>query len=143
REVRPMAGGRIRNDVYIDAICELSRRLSGDPLIGVQLSIAAPQWASDDLLDAVAAAAADLGLAIHMHALESLRQLAWGDAVHGGRELSHLAERGVLGERTTIAHGVHLRESDIDLLADRRAMVAHNCSSNLRLACGIAPVRRL
>jgi 5-methylthioadenosine/S-adenosylhomocysteine deaminase len=78
-----------------------------------------------------------------MHALESRRQRDWGDAVHGGRELQHLVERGVLGERTTIAHGVYLRDADIDLLAERRAMVAHNCSSNLRLACGIAPVRRL
>jgi cytosine/adenosine deaminase-related metal-dependent hydrolase len=78
-----------------------------------------------------------------MHALESRRQRAWGDAAHGGRELFHLAERGVLGERTTIAHGVYLRDADIDLMAERRAMVAHNCSSNLRLACGIAPVRRL
>jgi 5-methylthioadenosine/S-adenosylhomocysteine deaminase len=143
RDVRRFAGEKITNDVYIDAIRELSRRLAGDPLIGVQLSIAAPQWASDDLLDAVADAAADLGLPIHMHALESRRQREWGDAVHAGRELFHLAERGVLGERTTIAHGVYLRDSDIDLLAERRAMVAHNCSSNLRLACGIAPVRRL
>jgi 5-methylthioadenosine/S-adenosylhomocysteine deaminase len=142
-EVRSLAGRPISNDVYVEAMSELARRLAGDPLIGVQLSIAAPQWASDSLLDAVAAAAADLDLAIHMHALESRRQLAWGDAVHGGRELAHLAERGVLGERTTIAHGVHLRDADIDLLAERRAMVAHNCSSNLRLACGIAPVRRL
>ena len=63
--------------------------------------------------------------------------------MHGGRELFRLAERGVLGERTTIAHGVYLRDADIDLMAERRAMVAHNCSSNLRLACGIAPVRRL
>jgi cytosine/adenosine deaminase-related metal-dependent hydrolase len=142
-EVRSLTGGAISNAVYIDAVTELSRRLAGDPLIGVQLSIAAPQWASDDLLDAVGAASAELGLHIHMHALESRRQREWGEAVHGGHELWHLAEHGVLGERTTIAHGVYLRDADIDLLAERRAMVAHNCSSNLRLACGIAPVRRL
>jgi cytosine/adenosine deaminase-related metal-dependent hydrolase len=142
-EVRSLTGAAISNSVYIDAVGELARRLDGDPLIGVQLSIAAPQWASDGLLAAVGAASADLGLHIHMHALESLRQRAWGDSVHGGRELWHLAEHGVLHERSTIAHGVYLRDADIDLLAERRAMVAHNCSSNLRLACGIAPVRRL
>jgi 5-methylthioadenosine/S-adenosylhomocysteine deaminase len=142
-EVRALAGDPISNEVYIDAVGELARRLAGDPLVSVQLSIAAPQWASDELLDAVGAAAADLGLQIHMHALESRRQREWGDAVHGGRELLHLVERGVLGDGTTIAHGVYLRDADIDLLAERRAMVAHNCSSNLRLACGIAPVRRL
>jgi 5-methylthioadenosine/S-adenosylhomocysteine deaminase len=139
----PAGGGAIPNSTYVEAVGELHARLAGDALIGVQLSIAAPQWASDDLLDAVGAAAAELGLPIHMHALESRRQRDWGDAVHGGRELFRLAERGVLGARTTIAHGVYLRDSDIDLMAERGAMVAHNCSSNLRLACGIAPVRRL
>ena len=142
--MRPPAGdGAIPNSTYIEAIGELRSRLAGDALIGVQLSIAAPQWASDDLLDAVGGAADELDLPIHMHALESRRQRDWGDAVHGGRELWRLAERGVLGARTTIAHGVYLRDSDIDLMAEHGAMVAHNCSSNLRLACGIAPVRRL
>ena len=138
-----MAGADIANTTYVEAIRELHARLAGDPLLGVQLSIAAPQWASDDLLDAVGDAADELGVPIHMHALESRRQRDWGDAVHGGRELRRLAERNVLGDSTTIAHGVYLRDADIDLLAERRAMVAHNCSSNLRLACGIAPVRRL
>jgi len=133
----------IPNRMYADAVRELHRRVAGDPLIGVQLSIAAPQWASDDLLDVVAETAAELGTGIHMHALESRRQRDWGNAAHGGRELSHLAERGVLGPRTAIAHGVYLRDADIDLLAEVGGMVAHNCSSNLRLACGIAPVRRL
>jgi cytosine/adenosine deaminase-related metal-dependent hydrolase len=136
-------GPEIPNSTYFDAIREVHAVLAGDPLIAVQLSIAAPQWASDDLLEAVGREAYDLGLPIHLHALESRRQRDWGDLVHGGRELYRLAERGVLGERTTIAHGVYLRDSDIDLMAELRAMVAHNCSSNLRLACGIAPVRRL
>jgi 5-methylthioadenosine/S-adenosylhomocysteine deaminase len=142
--VRGLADGpEIPNSTYVEAIRALSTSLAGDPLIAVQLSIAAPQWASDDLLDAVGREAHNLGLPIHLHALESRRQRDWGDLAHGGKELERLAERGVLGERTTIAHGVYLRDSDIDLLAERRAMVAHNCSSNLRLACGIAPVRRL
>jgi cytosine/adenosine deaminase-related metal-dependent hydrolase len=136
-------GRGIANSVYVEGVRELHARLGDDPLIGVQLSIAAPQWASEELLDLVGETAEELGLAIHMHALESRRQLEWGDLAHGGRELHHLADHGVLGERTTIAHGVYLRDADIDLLAERRAMVAHNCSSNLRLACGIAPVRRL
>jgi cytosine/adenosine deaminase-related metal-dependent hydrolase len=136
-------GPDIPNSIYIDAVTELHGRLAGDEMIGVQLSIAAPQWASDELLDAVGEAAAALRIGVHLHALESRRQLAWGDDVHAGNELRRLADRGVLGDRTAIAHGVYLRDADIDLMAERGAMVAHNCSSNLRLACGIAPVRRL
>ena len=61
----------------------------------------------------------------------------------GGQELERLADAGVLGERSALAHGVWLRDADIDLLARTGATVVHNCSSNLRLATGIAPVRRL
>jgi cytosine/adenosine deaminase-related metal-dependent hydrolase len=38
---------------------------------------------------------------------------------------------------------VWLRAADIDLLARTGATVVHNCSSNLRLAAGVAPLRRL
>jgi cytosine/adenosine deaminase-related metal-dependent hydrolase len=103
----------------------------------------APQWASDALVDAVGSAAADLSAGIHLHALESRLQRTWGDAFAGGRELARLADAGVLGDRSALAHGVWLRDSDVDLLARTGATVVHNCSSNLRLATGIAPVRQL
>jgi len=54
-----------------------------------------------------------------------------------------LAAMGVLGDRSALAHGVWLRDADVDLLARTRATVVHNCSSNLRLATGVAPLRRL
>jgi cytosine/adenosine deaminase-related metal-dependent hydrolase len=103
----------------------------------------APQWASDELVEAVGAAAAEQAAGVHLHALESRLQQAWGDAFAGGRELERLARAGVLCERSALAHGVWLRDSDIDLLAESGATVVHNCSSNLRLAAGIAPLRQL
>ena len=51
--------------------------------------------------------------------------------------------RGVLGDRSALAHGVWLRDSDIELVARSGATVVHNASSNLRLAAGVAPLRRL
>ena len=49
----------------------------------------------------------------------------------------------MLGPHATIAHAVHLRDADVDLLAETGTAVAHNPSSNARLAVGIAPLRRL
>ena len=49
----------------------------------------------------------------------------------------------MLGDRSALAHGVWLRDSDIELLARSGTTVVHNCSSNLRLAAGVAPLRQL
>lgn len=140
---RRLAASSMPLEAYLGTIRELLRELSGDRLLSAQFAIMAPQWASDALVDAVGSAAADLSAGIHLHALESRLQRTWGDAFAGGRELARLADAGVLGDRSALAHGVWLRDSDVDLLARTGATVVHNCSSNLRLATGIAPVRQL
>jgi 5-methylthioadenosine/S-adenosylhomocysteine deaminase len=140
---RRLATARMPIDAYIGAIRELVGELRGDPLLSAQFAIMAPQWASDELVRAVGSAAGELGTGIHLHALESRLQRAWGDAFADGRELARLADGGVLGDRSALAHGVWLRDSDVELLARTGATVVHNCSSNLRLAAGVAPLRQL
>ena len=80
--VRGIVGGRFPDTSRIElsptrTIWGRARLLSGDPLIGVQLSIAAPQWASDDLLDAIGAAASDLGLRRVLGPDAATRAEAW------------------------------------------------------------------
>ena len=140
---RRLASSAIPNEAYIATIGGLVDELAGDPLLSAQFAIMAPQWATDELVEAVGAAAAERGAGIHLHSLESRLQLAWGDAFAGGRELERLVASGVLGERSALAHGVWLRDSDVELLARSGATVVHNPSSNLRLAAGVAPLRRL
>jgi cytosine/adenosine deaminase-related metal-dependent hydrolase len=140
---RHLAGARMPTEAYLGTIRDLVRELGAEPRLSVQFAIMAPQWASDALVDAVGSAAAELGAGVHLHALESRLQRAWGDGFADGRELERLAAAGVLGDRSALAHGVWLRDSDIDLLARTGATVVHNCSSNLRLATGIAPLRQL
>ena len=57
--------------------------------------------------------------------------------------VARLAEHRLLGPGFVGAHGVWLAGDDIRMLADAGAAVAHNPGSNLRLGCGIAPVREL
>ena len=140
---RRLAAAAMPNEAYIGTIRQIASELAGDPLLSAQLAIMAPQWASDALVEAVGSAAAELGAGIHLHALESRPQRAWGDGFSEGRELERLARAGVLGPRSALAHGVWLRDSDVETLARTGATVVHNCSSNLRLATGIAPLRRL
>ncbi len=140
---RSLTRSSIPNDAYVATIRELIAELDADPLLSAQFAIMAPQWASDALVEAVGGAAAELGAGIHLHSLESRLQRAWGDAFAGGRELERLVAAGVLGERSALAHGVWLRDSDVELLVGAGSTVVHNPSSNIRLAAGVAPLRRL
>ena len=46
----------------------------------------------------------------------------------------------LLNERMTLGHGVWTTADDLDLIAERNTSICHNCSSNLRLQSGWAPV---
>ena len=140
---RRAAGARMPVEAYLATVGDLVRGLADDPLLSAQFSIMAPQWASDELVFAVGSAAADADAGIHLHALESRLQRAWGDGFANAGELQRLADAQVLTDRSALAHGVWLRDSDIELLASTGTTVVHNCASNLRLAAGVAPLRRL
>ena len=128
---RGVATPAFPNDEYVATIRELVGELASDPLLSAQFAIMAPQWASDGLVEAIGSAAAELGAGIHLHSLESRIQRAWGDAFAGGRELERLVAAGVLGDRSALAHGVWLRDSDVELLARAGSTVVHNPSSNV------------
>ncbi len=99
-----------------------------------------PQWVDENVLARIAQRSADTGRRIHMHLLETLAQRQWSDATYPGGIVPYLDSVGLLSPRLTVAHGVHLRQDEIALLADRGVMVSVNTSSNLRLRSGIAPV---
>lgn len=61
----------------------------------------------------------------------------------GKTPIHYLEELGLLGRRTLLAHGVHLSDEEIRLLAERKASIAHCPSSNLKLGSGIARVADL
>lgn len=44
---------------------------------------------------------------------------------------------GLLRERSIYAHGIHLAEDELQMLHDRRAMIAHSPTSNLFLGSGL------
>ena len=81
---------------------------------------------------------------IHVHAAETRAEMAQVAALYGGRTpVKVLADVGLLNDRTVLAHGVHVTEEDIALIASAGAHVVHNPASNAKLASGLAPVRRL
>ncbi len=76
----------------------------------------------------------------HSHLLETRAQQQLCLEKFGCTGVEHLQRLGYLGSRTSLAHGIWLTDSDIQLLAESGSTVVHNPLSNLRLGSGIAPV---
>ncbi|GIL01167.1 MAG: 8-oxoguanine deaminase [Alphaproteobacteria bacterium] len=121
------------------AIDAIARAYAGDG-VDVQYGPIGPQWASDALLEAIAEASAATGRRIHMHLLESPRQRVWLDRRFPDGVVRHLDRIGFLSPRLAVAHGVHLRADECELLAERGVTVVTNPSANLRLRSGVAPL---
>ncbi|AGB30067.1 amidohydrolase [Natrinema pellirubrum DSM 15624] len=87
--------------------------------------------------------ARDLDVPIHYHANETEDEVAPIVDEHGTRPLEYAAERGMLESEDFIAHGVHVDDREIELLAEAGTGVIHCPASNMKLASGMAPVQRL
>jgi len=87
--------------------------------------------------------AREAGLPIHFHANETRAEVDPIVEEHGKRPLEYADDLGMLTGDDYVAHGVHLDEREIDLLARRGTAVAHCPAANMKLASGMAPVQRL
>lgn len=77
---------------------------------------------------------------IHTHASETETEVNNSLREFGHTPIKHLDNLGLLTSKTVLAHCVHLKEEEIELLALRGTSVAHCPISNLKLASGVAPV---
>ena len=106
----------------------------------VQFGPNGPQWCSDELLAAIAAASARTGRRIHMHFLETRYQRAFADEHYPEGVAARLEALGLLSPRLTLAHCVYAREEELDAIVRNGVTIATNPSSNLHLRSGIAPI---
>jgi 5-methylthioadenosine/S-adenosylhomocysteine deaminase len=80
---------------------------------------------------------------IHTHSSESISEVQESLARFGCRPIEEMFRRGVLSERTVIAHCVWLDDREIQLLAQTGTAVAHCPCSNMKLSSGPARVGAL
>ena len=108
----------------------------------IQLAPANLHWCSDQALTVLSDAASKHDVKLHIHLLETAYQKEYALRRTGGSAVAHLGRFGLLGPRMTIGHGTWLNESDIALAAETGTCICHNCSSNLRLRSGLAPLNQ-
>ncbi len=110
------------------------------PMIDVQFGPAGVQWCSKPLLEAIAEQSAVTGRRVHMHLLETIYQRAWADQAFPDGVVKYLNDIGLLSERLTLAHCIHARPDELDIIAASGARIVTNFSSNLHLGSGLGPI---
>ncbi len=119
------------------------RRFKGDSLIVPTVAPHALYTNSDETLKASRALADRYGVPLVIHLSETKRENDEMRAKRGMSPTKVLDSIGVLRGPTIAAHGVWLDDADIAILKSRHTGIAHNPSSNMKLASGIAPVVKL
>jgi 5-methylthioadenosine/S-adenosylhomocysteine deaminase len=87
--------------------------------------------------------ARELGVPLHYHANETRDEVEPIVSERGVRPLEYADGTEMVTGADFLAHGVHLDETEISLLAERGASIVHCPASNMKLASGMAPVQRL
>lgn len=115
-------------------------------MLQVALAPCSPFSVSQDLMREAALLARSFkgqGVRLHTHLAENDHDLAYSAAHFGCTPTQYAQDLGWLGDDVWHAHCVKLDDEGISLFAATRTGVAHCPCSNMRLASGIAPVRRM
>lgn len=86
--------------------------------------------------------AREYGVTLHTHLAETADEDQFCLDTFGYRPLDYAESVGWMGEDVWFAHAVFLKPDEVDRMAASGTGLAHCPSSNMRLASGIAPVRR-
>ncbi len=103
----------------------------------------APWRCSDDAMREITALARSWGAPTHIHVAEAQDEVEMMLARCGKRHIEWLADLGCLGPDTELVHAVHVTDAELDLIAASGATVVHCPTSNMYLASGAAPVRKM
>ncbi len=117
--------------------------LSGNGLLRVSLMIHSIYLYPEFLYPQLAEAAASCDVSIQLHLSETRTEVDNCYARYGKSPAEAFAEFGIFDRPCIAAHGVHLSDNDRDILRDHKVTVAHNPTSNLKLASGICDVKSL
>ena len=112
-------------------------------MLQIGLAPCSPFSVSRDLMRESASLARSHGVRLHTHLAENDHDIAYSREKFNCTPAQYAQDLGWLGDDVWHAHCVKLDDEGISLFAATRTGVAHCPCSNMRLASGIAPVRKM
>ena len=113
------------------------------PLIVPAPAPHAPYTCTPEILQACAALAVEFDVPLHTHLSETLFEVENSRKEHGMPVIPWVKKQNLFDAKVLAAHCVHIDEGEMRTLKNAKAGVAHNPSSNLKLASGVAPVNKM
>jgi 5-methylthioadenosine/S-adenosylhomocysteine deaminase len=115
----------------------------GHALIVPGVAPHAPYTCTEEILRATAALAAEFDVPLHTHLAETAIEVDNSRSEHGMPVIPYVKKMNLFDAKVLAAHCVHIDEGEMLTLRHNKAGVAHNPSSNLKLASGFAPIVKM
>jgi 5-methylthioadenosine/S-adenosylhomocysteine deaminase len=122
---------------------EFIKKWKGHPLIIPAVAPHAPYSTTPEILHTCAELAMEFDVPLHIHISETAFEVETMRKEQGMPVVPYVKKQGVLDAKVIAAHCVHIDIGEIKTLQHVNAGVAHNPSSNLKLASGFAPVQKM
>jgi 5-methylthioadenosine/S-adenosylhomocysteine deaminase len=103
----------------------------------------APFTCTAEILQATAALAAEFDVPLHTHLAETEIEVQNMRAENDMPVIPYVKKQNLFDAKVLAAHCVHIDKGEINTLLHHGAGVAHNPSSNMKLASGAAPVQEM
>ncbi len=126
------------------ALCEaLIKKWKGHPLIVPAIAPHAVYTCPAEVLMACAKMAKQYDVPIHFHVAETSSEVETLRNAEGMPVVPYIKKLGMLDVKLLAAHCVYVDEGEIRTMLHYNVGIAHNPSSNLKLASGFAPIKRM
>ncbi len=115
----------------------------GHPLIVPAVGPHSPYTCTQEILKACSLLAKEYDVPLLIHLSETKQEVDNSRKDHGMPVIPYVKKQDIFEARTLAAHCVHVDAGEIKTLLHHKVGVAHNPSSNLKLASGFAPVNSM
>jgi 5-methylthioadenosine/S-adenosylhomocysteine deaminase len=115
----------------------------GHPLIQPAVGPHSPYTCTQEILQSAASLAKEFDVPLLIHLAETRQEVENCRKEHGMPVIPYVKKQDLFEAKVLAAHCVHVDDGEIKTLLHHKVGVAHNPSSNLKLASGVAPITKM
>jgi 5-methylthioadenosine/S-adenosylhomocysteine deaminase len=130
-------------DEYFERALAVHDQYAGDALIATAFAPHAPYTVADASFERIRTLSDQLDLPVHLHLMETAREVEDSRREHGLRPMQRLQKLGLVNDRLIAVHMTQVSDAEIALCAEAGVSVVHCPESNLKLASGFCPAEKL